>query len=70
MKSDKDYAGDGLTDNTYAIQAASNGLKTEQAGTVVQTNPGGSTEVHGNLIYPAHTMIGNATAFQSTNAAS
>jgi hypothetical protein len=44
------------------------GLKTEQAGTVIQTAAGGSTEVLGNLIYPAHSVASNMVAFQSTDA--
>ena len=44
------------------------GLKTEQGGTVIQTAAGGSTEVLGNLIYPAKAVNSNTIAFQSTDA--
>jgi hypothetical protein len=44
------------------------GLKTEQAGTVIDTISGGSTELLGNLLYPALSLPSNSTAFESTNA--
>jgi hypothetical protein len=44
------------------------GLKTEQTGTVIETTAGGSTELLGNLIYPAHSVASNVVAFQSTDA--
>lgn len=44
------------------------GLKTEQSGIVINTTAGGQTELLGNLIYPAHLMPTDATAFVSTGA--
>ena len=39
------------------------GLKTEQAGTNVETNNGGYTEVLGGLLYPAHNVPSDQSAF-------
>ena len=44
------------------------GLKTEQSGIVINTTASGQTELLGNLIYPAHLMPTDATAFVSTGA--
>ena len=44
------------------------GLKTEQPGIVIDTAPGGQTELLGNVIYPVRTMPANSIAFQDTDA--
>jgi hypothetical protein len=44
------------------------GLKTEQAGTVINTGPGGNTELLGNVLYPANPLPTSSIAFKSTNA--
>jgi hypothetical protein len=43
------------------------GLKTERAGTVIETLNGGSTELLGTLIYPATTVPASDVAFRSTD---
>ena len=44
------------------------GIKTEQAGTVINTQSGGETELLGGLIYPATVVPSNDIAFDSTDA--
>jgi Pectate lyase superfamily protein len=44
------------------------GIKTEQAGTVIDTRTGGQTEVLGGLLYPATAVPPTDAAFRSTNA--
>lgn len=43
------------------------GLKTEQAGTVIDTQNGGRTELLGGLIYPAAAVPSTDVAFRSTD---
>ena len=45
------------------------GLKTENDGTVINTGATGSTEVLGNLIYPARSVASNSVAFLSASQA-
>jgi hypothetical protein len=44
------------------------GIKTEQAGTVIDTRTGGQTEVLGGLLYPATAVPPTDAAFRSTDA--
>ena len=62
---DNEYTGTKITNsgNLWVL-----GLKTESPGIVINTTAGGQTEVLGNLIYPAHLMPTDATAFVSTGA--
>ena len=43
------------------------GLKTEQSGTNIETDNGGYTELLGGLLYPAHTVSSDQSAFVINN---
>jgi hypothetical protein len=62
---DDEYSGTKIT-NSGTLWVM--GLKTEQTGTVINTTSGGSTELLGNLLYPALGLPITSTALQSTNA--
>ncbi len=44
------------------------GIKTERGGTVIDTQPGGKTELLGGLLYPAASVSASDVAFRSTDA--
>ncbi len=44
------------------------GIKTERGGTVIQTQPGGKTELLGGLLYPAASVNASDVAFRSIDA--